>query len=233
MHVVVATRYQERNLTITAPANYIDPSPVALQPDGWVSSVNRLPFRAAAHSHAVPSAYVSPFRAAAGKKNVLVTLGTVFSDAEVVRDIISSIDRTRFDVVATKGVIPGVVFPSDEDGLSYVSFVPLNELLNDVDIVVNAGGAGTVLGTLSRGLPMVVWPQGADQFINTERAAAAGVAVVVNEPSAIGAALLSIVEDGRIAAAAKQVAGEIASEPSADDVIEELVRQATAGAAAA
>lgn len=228
MREVVRSRYEERGLTAVAPSNYVDPSPVALQPDGWVSAVNRLPFGATAHSRAERSGYVPPFRSDSGKKNVLVTLGTVFSDANVVREIIESIDRTRFTVVATKGVIPGVPFPENEEGLSYVSFVPLIELLDDVDIVVNAGGAGTVLGTLSRGIPMVVWPQGADQFINAERAGASGSAMVVGAPAEIGAALSTIADDGRYAAAASRIAQEIAESPTADDVIAELARQVAA-----
>lgn len=233
MRNVVATRYVERNLTATAPDNYIDPSPETLQQPGWVSPVNRLPIRTGAHSRAESSGYVSRIRDRSDKKNVLITLGTVFSDPAVVSEIISSIDRTRFNIVATKGVIPGVPFGEDEDGLNYVGFVPLAELLNDVDIVVNAGGAGTVLGTLSRGLPMVVWPQGADQFINAARAAASGSAIAVNGPTEIGEALLAITEDDQISTAAKRMAKEIESTPSAGDVIAELVRQVTSAQPAA
>jgi len=233
MREVVSARYRERNLTSTAPKNYIDPSPEALQQPGWVSPVNRLPIRTGAHSRAESSGYVSLFPAGSGKKNVLITLGTVFSDPTVVSTIISSIDRTRFNIVATKGVIPGVRYPEDEDGLSYVSFVPLAELLNDVDIVVNAGGAGTVLGTLSRGIPMVVWPQGADQFINAARAAASGSAIVVNDPGEIGASLRAITENAHISDAAHRVAEEIESLPTTGDVIAELLRQVASAEAAA
>jgi UDP:flavonoid glycosyltransferase YjiC (YdhE family) len=233
MRDVVSARYRERNLTATVPRNYIDPSPEALQQPGWVSPVNRLAIRTGAHSRAKLSGYVSRFPTGSDKKNVLITLGTVFSDPAVVSKIISSIDRARFNIVATKGVIPGIPFPEDEDGLAYVGFVPLAELLDDVDIVVNAGGAGTVLGTLSRGLPMVVWPQGADQFINAARAADSGTAIVVNDPAEIGNSLRAITDNDQISTAAHRVATEIASAPSASDVIAELVRQAASAGYAA
>lgn len=61
----------------------------------------------------------------------------------------------------------------------------LTELLRGVEVVVKSGGASTVLATLSRGIPMVVLPQGADQFINAERAASTGSAAVVHDPSTI------------------------------------------------
>ena len=43
-----------------------------------------------------------------------------------------------------------------------------------VDAVVTHGGAGTTLGALAFGVPLLVLPQGADQYANAERVVAAG-----------------------------------------------------------
>ncbi|MFC3453369.1 nucleotide disphospho-sugar-binding domain-containing protein [Amycolatopsis speibonae] len=72
----------------------------------------------------------------------------------------------------------------------YVPFVPLAQLLERVDLVVGAGGVGTVVGTLAHGLPMVLWPQGADQPINAARAAASGTAITVASAAEITSAVL-------------------------------------------
>jgi UDP:flavonoid glycosyltransferase YjiC (YdhE family) len=57
--------------------------------------------------------------------------------------------------------------------------------------VVSHGGGGTILAALSRGLPLVRLPQGADQFHNAEPVAEvqAGIALILSEamPTAIGA----------------------------------------------
>jgi UDP:flavonoid glycosyltransferase YjiC (YdhE family) len=49
--------------------------------------------------------------------------------------------------------------------------------------VVSHGGGGTILAALSRGLPLVLLPQGADQFHNAERVAEvkAGIALTPSE----------------------------------------------------
>ena len=75
---------------------------------------------------------------------------------------------------------------------------------------------------------MVVLPQGADQFINAERATAAGVAVTVPSADAVGAAVRSVLDDPSRAARARDVATEIAARPDADEVLAELVRRAAA-----
>jgi UDP:flavonoid glycosyltransferase YjiC (YdhE family) len=227
MREVALSRYAQRGLPPTAPVNYIDPSPLSLQPAGWVAPANRLPFRAEAHRRSGVERW-SPSPRTHRKKSVLVTLGTVFTDIGVVEMILDSIDVDRYEVVATLGVVPGLSRPSGE-GVEFVGFVPLSELLNDVDVVVNSGGAGTVLASLSRGLPMVVFPQGADQFINAQRSVESGSALVVRYPSAVGAAIDTVVDDGRFAAAARATAEEMSTAPSPSDVIAELERQHLGG----
>jgi hypothetical protein len=49
------------------------------------------------------------------------------------------------------------------------------------DLVVTHGGGGTTLAALNGGIPLLIVPQGGDQFLTAERACAAGVARSVTE----------------------------------------------------
>jgi acetyl esterase/lipase len=173
-------------------------------------------------------------RAAERRPSVLVTLGTVFTDETLLRSIVASVRAAGFDVVATLG---GQTEPPVSDdpvpdaaGLSatvrYERFRPLAELLPGVDAVVTTGGAGTVLAAASHGLPMVILPQGADQPINAARAAAAGVAVIEPDPTAVGLAVTHVLTEPTFVASGREVQEEIALRPSADTVVREIVRRA-------
>jgi len=70
-------------------------------------------------------------------------------------------------------------FAVDHDLVTFEDFLPYDELLKDIDVVVAHGGAGTNLGALTAGIPLVLAPQGADQGGQAERAAAAGGAILI------------------------------------------------------
>jgi MGT family glycosyltransferase len=56
-------------------------------------------------------------------------------------------------------------------------YIPQELLLPHCAAVVTHGGAGSTLGALAFGLPLLIVPQGADQFYNAERVVGAGAAV--------------------------------------------------------
>jgi UDP:flavonoid glycosyltransferase YjiC (YdhE family) len=92
--------------------------------------------------------------------------------------------------------------------------------------VVSHGGSGTFLAALAHGLPQVLVPQGADQFLNAAAAERAGVAIVLRgdqqDPDRIRQAVSIVLEDQGFAARAALVAEEIAAMPSADQVVDRL-----------
>jgi UDP:flavonoid glycosyltransferase YjiC (YdhE family) len=229
MTALVAPRYADRGVTPTAPASYVDPVPAALQTPGFEPPARRLPVRAEAHQRPGSPAPADTVRA--GRPRVLVTLGTVFTEGDLLAGIVGALDTEQVDVVATLGVI-GLTAP-ETPGVTYRTFAPLAELLAGVDVVVCAGGSGTMLGALSRGVPLVVLPQGADQPLNAARAQAAGVAVVVSDPREAGAATRLVLADPSYGTAAAGLAREIAAQPSPADVVATLTAdRATAGAPA-
>ncbi len=116
------------------------------------------------------------------------------------------------------------------------------DVLAAADVVVCHGGSGTTFGALAAGLPVVIVPVFADQFVNGQRVAEAGAGVVVDtaldadgrhrplsqdDVPRIAEAIETIRSDSRYGERARRVADEMAAAPTADIVLDELVRAAT------
>jgi hypothetical protein len=76
-------------------------------------------------------------------------------------------------------------------------------------------GSSWAAPDFERGLPLVLLPQGADQFVHARQVASAhaGIVLLPNEatPAAIGSALQQVLTDRSIRAAAQDIAEEIAN----------------------
>ncbi len=107
------------------------------------------------------------------------------------------------------------------DFVSHALLLPL------CDAIITQGGAGTILAALCHGLPHLILPQGADQFINATTAERAGVALQIPPPALTPEAVTSVVsrllDDDAIAANARRIRAEIETMPTADDVLTALV----------
>jgi len=89
---------------------------------------------------------------------------------------------------------------------------------------VVAGGAGTVVGALARGVPLVVLPLVFDQRVNAERAAAVGAAVIAEHPGQVAAAVRRVLADPSVRGAARVLAGQIAAMDPPDDAWRRLAQ---------
>ena len=106
-------------------------------------------------------------------------------------------------------------------------------LTEHYDAVLCHGGSGTTLATLHAGLPLVLVPQGADQFENALACEKAGAAQVIRpedlDVTAVRSAVSAVIgEDSRERAASRRLAQEISDMPTAQDavaVIEDLVAE--------
>ena len=88
------------------------------------------------------------------------------------------------------------------------------------------GGTGTVIGSLTNGLPQIVMPQGADQFWNADHLAAEGACRIVPPgapPGSITEAATALTkQDAPEREAARRLGAVIAAMPSPDAVAQQL-----------
>lgn len=219
--------YRDHDLSPLPPRTYLDPCPPVLQTPGWHSEVERIPVRPEPHS--TPGSSWAPPARVPGSPRVLVTLGTIFSDQPVLDEVTRAVASTGATVVATLGLAiretPGSTgLLASSESVRYERFVPMDRLLADTDLVVSAGGIGTVLAAMSRGVPMVLWPQGADQPINAARAQAAAVATVVDRAAQLPAAVTTALTDTDLREAAAAAARQITELPTVDEALTVILR---------
>jgi UDP:flavonoid glycosyltransferase YjiC (YdhE family) len=227
---VVAQRYGERGLEPARPLGFLDTCPPSLQAGGWK--------RPAGHRLLRPEPYSRPgarwtapdFKGRADLPTVLVTFGTVFSAASALSAVLNGLRDRDVNVIVTVGPTGDpAALGADPSRVHVERFVPLDRLLPSVSCVVSHGGAGTILAGASRGLPLVLLPQGADQFHNAEQVAAvgAGITLLPGEAgaAAIGASVDRALTDPALSAGAARLAREIAAMDPPAAAIASLERQ--------
>lgn len=156
-----------------------------------------------------------------------VSLGTLFGTREL-------------NEVAARGIIAAggtpvlaTPFDVDVDGARTVDWVSMDHLMEASDAFVHHGGWGVTTAGIVSGTPMVVLPQGADQFDNAERLdiCGAGVPVLPDDFSeeAVAAAVTKALTDPFVGLAAKRLADEVAAMPSAAECTPLIERLAETG----
>ena len=222
----VASRYEARGLAWRPATWVLDICPPALQRDEWQAPEGWLPLR--------PEAYRAPegarrrdARPLTGQPRILVTFGTTFSSPEVVGPALRDLSATGAGLRVTLGLTRSPEdYDVDHGSVIFEEFLPLRQLLADIDLVVTNAGAGTILGALAEGIPIVAVPQGADQFLQADRVAAAGAAIQVLPatftPQAVTAAVSTVLAQPSFRENALRVAAQIATMPAPAEVAETL-----------
>lgn len=112
-----------------------------------------------------------------------LTLGTIFNteSGDLFARVLGALADQPVRVLATVGpdVDPALLGPT-ADNLRVERFVPQAQVLPHVDVVVNHGGSGSVMGALARGVPVVTLAMGADQELNAARLTALGAGVALD-----------------------------------------------------
>jgi UDP:flavonoid glycosyltransferase YjiC (YdhE family) len=92
--------------------------------------------------------------------------------------------------------------------------------------MVHHGGTGSVLGALEAGIPQLILPQGADQFMNADLLSQVGAARAVVEqeppPGTIREAVSALMGESAERRVAQQLRDEIAGMPSPAEVVDRL-----------
>jgi UDP:flavonoid glycosyltransferase YjiC (YdhE family) len=211
-------------------AALINPAPPTLRrTDGTPAPM--IPIRSVAYNESGTAA-PAWLNARRTRARIYLTLGTVsFGAVEVLSRAISEIAPLDLDILVAVG-------PEGEpaalgelpDNVHVERFVAQSEVLPLVDLIVHHGGTGTVLGALEAGLPQLLLPQGADQFINAEMLTTAGaVRALTNEaqqPGAIGEAVQALLGDCPERQVAARLRKEIAAMPAPDEVVTALLELA-------
>jgi MGT family glycosyltransferase len=215
---------------------YLDPCPPSLQ----VPAVSEIERRIAIRPEpAGPGAAAEPawLRSLPQRPTVYVTLGMVWNqDLSFFRIVLDSLARRPVNVIAALG--PGKE-PADlgpqPPNVRVCGFIPHAQLLGHCDLVICHGGAGSVLDSLSAGLPLLIAPQAADHFYNASRVAAAGAGRCLRHadltPASVSHEIDVLPQDARYRDAAASIAAEIAAMPSAADALPTLTALADQGKA--
>jgi UDP:flavonoid glycosyltransferase YjiC (YdhE family) len=163
---------------------------------------------------------------------VYMTLGTnTNSDLGIFRAAINGMFGVDLDLLVSIG------FENDPEELEPLpenahveAYVPHSLLLPRCAAVICHAGAGTTFNALAEGLPLLVLPQGADQYLIAGLVAAAGAGLKLDpaevNPASVREAVLALLGDGGFRGAAGSLKAEIAGMPgpeAAVSLIEELI----------
>jgi MGT family glycosyltransferase len=162
---------------------------------------------------------------------VYITFGTVWNeDLALFSTVVEAARELPVRVVVTLG--PGhdpAELGEQPANVRVADFIPQEQLLPECAAVVSHAGSGTFLAALAAGVPQLLLPLAADQFLNAEAAARGGVALVLwpGEASvaSVRDALRSVLADTGLREAAARVGTEIAAMPPPEAVAAELARR--------
>lgn len=162
------------------------------------------------------------------RPTVYVTLGTVDNDAPgVIEAAIEGLRDTPVNVIVTVGPNrePGELGPQPPN-VHVERYIPQSRLLPRCDVVVAHGGSGTTIAALAHGLPLLLLPQGANQFENASRCAALGVGIRLLpeevDARAVGGAVDALLEQPQFRVRAGDLATEIRAMPAPAEVVATL-----------
>ena len=211
---------------------YVDTCPPSLQsPEiATVPAVQQLRPAAAEVPDVDPPEWLERLDSAA---IVYLTMGTVWNrNLDVFRTVIEAVRGADITLIVTVGRNndPASLGPLP-DNVDVHHYIPQGVLLPRCDAVITHGGSGTTLGALASGVPLLLLPQGADQYANAERIVTAGAGLQLLKEDltvdAIRDTLRAVLDDAGYRRSAEHIQTEIHHMPDARDAvtrIETLIR---------
>ncbi|MDP9798421.1 UDP:flavonoid glycosyltransferase YjiC (YdhE family) [Catenuloplanes nepalensis] len=148
---------------------------------------------------------------------ILVTLGTVVEDLPLLRTAVQAVLDAGADALVTTGFAAtpadlGAV--TDPTRVRAVSFAPIAQLLDHAQAVLAAGGSGTTLATLSRGLPLAFIPKIANQPLVASLVTTFGAALTIDTPDSLPAAIPALLTTPSLRDRATAAQSLLAERPS-------------------
>ena len=167
------------------------------------------------------------------RPTVYVSLGTIFNrDPAVFGAILEGLREEPVNVIVTVGADndPAALGPQPEN-VHVERYIPQALLLPHCDLVVNQGGTA-ILDILGQGLPILVVPQGANQFHNAEACVASGAARALLPGQVTSAAVReevrTLLQEPSYRQAAQRLGDELAAMPGPEEgarLVERLAEQ--------
>jgi UDP:flavonoid glycosyltransferase YjiC (YdhE family) len=206
---------------------YVDTWPASLQnPEiAALPAVQALRTAAAEIPAGDPPAWLERLDA---KPTIYLTMGTIWNrDLNLFHELIDALRDEDVTLIVTVGRQNDPAALGDQpDNVVVHQFIPQGFLLPRCDAVVTHGGSGTTLGALAHGLPLLLVPQGADQYANADKVAAAGAGVRLlrHEVSipAIRGSVRALLDAPTYRRAAKRIQAEIQAMPTAQEALERI-----------
>jgi UDP:flavonoid glycosyltransferase YjiC (YdhE family) len=169
------------------------------------------------------------------RPTVYVTLGTIFNGSPgVFEALLEALRDEPFNIIVTVGENrdPAELGPQP-DNVHVERYVPQSLLFPRCDAVVCHGGSGTTLAAFSNGLPVLVVPQGANQFWNADRCVELGVGRCLLEADlsaeAVRRDVRALLEEPGYRSKALQLKREIEQMPSPEATVPLLESLAQGG----
>jgi UDP:flavonoid glycosyltransferase YjiC (YdhE family) len=206
---------------------YVDTCPPSLQSSeiASVAAVQRLRPAAAQRPDVDPPDWLDRLDSAA---IVYLTMGTVWNrNLDVFRTVIEAVGDEDIALIVTVGRHndPASLGPQRDNVLVH-QYIPQGVLLPRCDAVITHGGSGTTLGALAFGVPLLLLPQGADQYSNAERivTAGAGLQLLRDDLSvdAVRDSLHAVLDNASYRRAAEGIQTEIHEMPGTRDAIKRI-----------
>ena len=202
---------------------YLDIFPPGLQSASSAHIPRRQLLRPVTDDGAGPSSPLPLPAAPSDAPLVYVTMGTVFNDPAPLIAVVAALSDLDVRVLVTVGPrADPTALGTLPANVRVERYAAQARVLQRSGMVVSHAGSGTVLSTLTLGLPQCCLPQGADQFLNADAVAAAGAGVSLMpseaDPDAIRDAVAQLLDDASFRDAAGRVSASIASMPSPDHV---------------
>jgi UDP:flavonoid glycosyltransferase YjiC (YdhE family) len=206
---------------------YLDICPGSLQPSLPNYLGRRQELRPLSHDRTWSDPHTAELSWPPGFPEVYLTLGTVFPSASVLGGIVAAVAELGAGMLVTVGPR---MDPADlgrqPPHVRVERYVPQSLVLTRCRVVVSHGGSGTAFAALSNGVPQLLLPQGADQFLNANAIARAGAGLQLRtdtvDAEAIASAVRRLLTEPGFSSASAQLAGEISRMPGPDQVAEVL-----------
>ncbi|WP_051427696.1 nucleotide disphospho-sugar-binding domain-containing protein [Arthrobacter sp. H20] len=157
---------------------------------------------------------------------VLVALSSTFQNqADCIQRIVDALATLPVRGLVTTGpTIPASALRSVAN-VRVVESAPHNAVLRSASLVITHGGHGTVIKTLSAGLPMVIMHHGRDQADNSRRVIDRGAGITVSRGASadrIAQAVAEILASPAFRESAGRLGQAVVAEASSSRLLDEL-----------